>query len=168
MNWARQLKWKLCKAFLYRPLPRHYLQIKTKKMLDVVIYRLTPYVRVESLNKHDRSCLPGFRRSKTDHNRSSSTLISARNDVFSSKFSFYIGSAWKSSIAVPHSKIDKSHLGINKKTRKQESNNSHTVLTGASFGRNKWADLKGVHVKLVFDSGYFRRETMIRSYWMNK
>ena len=88
MNWARQLKWKLCKAFLYRPLPRHYLQIKTKKMLDVVIYRLTPYVRVESLNKHDRSCLPGFRRSKTDHNRSSSTLISARNDVFSSNFHF--------------------------------------------------------------------------------
>lgn len=126
MNWARQLKWKLCKAFLYRPLPRHYLQIKTKKMLDVVIYRLTPYVRVESLNKHDRSCLPGFRRSKTDHNRSSSTLISARNDVFSSKFSFYIGSAWKSSIAVPHSKIDKSHLGINKKTRTQQfSHGSH-------------------------------------------
>lgn len=88
MNWARQLKWKLCKAFLYRPLPRHYLQIKTKKMLDVGIYRLTPYVRVESLNKHDRSCLPGFGRSKTDHNRSSSTLISARNDVFSSNFHF--------------------------------------------------------------------------------
>ena len=124
MNWARQLKWKLYKAFLCRPLPRHYLQIKTKKMLDVVIYRLTPYVSVESLNKHDRSYSPGFGRSKTDHNRSSSTLISASNDVFSS--SFHFTSAWKSSIAVPHSKIDKSHLGINKKTRIQQfSHGSH-------------------------------------------
>lgn len=158
MNWARQLKWKLCKAFLYRPLPRHYLQIKTKKMLDVVIYRLTPYVRVESLNKHDRSCLPGFRRSKTDHNRS-------RNDVFSSNFHFTLVQLGTVPLQYHTQRLIKA---ICESTRKQESNNSHTVLTGASFGRNKWADLKGVHVKLVFDSGYFRRETMIRSYWMNK
>lgn len=165
MNWARQLKWKLCKAFLYRPLSRHYLQIKTKKMLDVVIYRLTPYVRVESLNKHDRSCLPGFGRSKTDHNRSSSTLISARNDVFSSNFHFTLVQLGKVPLQYHTQRLIKA---IWESTRIQEFNNSHTVLTGASFGRNKWADLKGVHVKLVFDSGYFRRETMIRSYWMNK
>lgn len=165
MNWARQFKWKLYKAFLCRPLPRHYLQIKTKKMLDVVIYRLTPYVRVESLNKHDRSYLPGFGRSKTDHNRSSSTLISASNNVFSSSFHFTLVQLGKVPLQYHTQRLIKA---IWESTTNQESNNSHTVLTGTSFGRNKWADLKGVHVKLVFDSGYFRRETMIRSYWMNK
>lgn len=125
---------KTLQSFLIQAVTRHYLQIKTKKMLDVVIYRLTPYVRVESLNKHDRSCLPGFGRSKTDHNRSSSTLISARNDVFSSNFHFTLVQLGKVPLQYHTQRLIKA---IWESTRKQESNNSHTVLTGASFGRNK-------------------------------